>query len=339
MKFIHLADCHLADKSSFSDDLGSLIRKKSWESFENIFLNNKDVDFALIAGDLFERQYFSPRDFDRLFRIFENFKKDIYYVSGNHDYFDDYNRIFLNQKPSNLYIFTKESLSLFEKDKLRIYGLSYKDRIYNKDFPYDIKLDDRYFNILLAHGVLGEDKSNYLNLDREKLDNMGFNYIGLGHIHKSYSFSNIYYPGSIEPHDFTDIYDYGYIRYDNGKVSFIDSSLLKFKVLDIYPRDFSSIDEMASFIDEKLSDRINFLRLNIKEESDFSILALKNKINAEFVEINYDYKENFDEILNLYPDSLLTDFNDILKNKDDEIALMAREIGLEAIFRSKKWRY
>ena len=339
MKFIHLADCHLADKSSFSDDLGSLIRKKSWESFENIFLNNKDVDFALIAGDLFERQYFSPRDFDRLFRIFENFKKDIYYVSGNHDYFDDYNRIFLNQKPSNLYIFTKESLSLFEKDKLRIYGLSYKDRIYNKDFPYDIKLDDRYFNILLAHGVLGEDKSNYLNLDREKLDNMGFNYIGLGHIHKSYSFRNIYYPGSIEPHDFTDIYDYGYIRYDNGKVSFVDSSVLKFKVLDIYPRDFSSIDELASFIDEKLTDRINFLRLNIKEESDFSILALKNKINAEFVEINYDYKENFDEILHLYPDSLLTNFNDIFKNKNDEIALMAREIGLEAIFRSKKWRY
>ena len=93
---------------------------------------------------------------------------------------------------------------------------------------------------------------------------------------------------------------------------------------------------MASFIDEKLSDRINFLRLNIKEESDFSFLALKNKTNAEFVEINYDYKENFDEILNLYPDSLLTDFNDILKNKDDEIALMAREIGLEAIIRSKK---
>ncbi|MDU0894293.1 MAG: hypothetical protein E7A85_03355 [Anaerococcus sp.] len=81
MKFIHLADAHLADKSSFDNDLGTIIRKKSWESFENIFKSNQDIDFALIAGDLFERLYFSSKDFDRLFKIFEEFGKDIYYVN------------------------------------------------------------------------------------------------------------------------------------------------------------------------------------------------------------------------------------------------------------------
>ena len=337
MKFIHLADAHLADKSSFDNDLGSIIRKKSWESFENIFKENIDVDFALVAGDLFERLYFSSKDFDRLFKIFENFGKDIYYVTGNHDYFDSYNTIFLNNKPNNLHIFTEENLSLFEKENIRVYGLSYKDRIYKNDFPYDLKLDKEFFNILLAHGDIGPSPTNYLDLDPARLQEIGFDYVALGHIHKAANIYNIYYPGSTEPHDFSDIYDYGYIRYDDGEISQVDSSLMKFIDLDIYPNEYENSEDILKYINDSLSDKLNFLRLNLKEKSDLDMRNLKKRINADYLEIKEDFKENASSAINLYPNSLLSKFSKIFEEKDDEISKLAYELGLEAILRSKKW--
>ena len=336
MKFIHLADAHLSDKSNFDNNLGSVIRKKSWESFENIFNENKDVDFALIAGDLFERLYFSSKDFDKLFKIFDNFGKDIYYVTGNHDYFDSYNTIFLNNKPNNLHIFTEENLSLFEKDNMRVYGLSYKDRIYKNDFPYDLELDKEFFNILLAHGDIGPSPTNYLDLDPARLHEIGFDYVALGHIHKAANIYNIYYPGSTEPHDFSDIYDYGYIRYDEGEISQIDSSLMKFIDLDIYPNEYESSEDILKYINDSLSDKLNFLRLNLKEKSDLDTRSLKKKINADYLEIKEDFKENASIAINLYPNSLLSKFSKSFEGKDDEISKLAYELGLEAILRSKK---
>ena len=336
MKFIHLADAHLADKSSFDNDLGSIIRKKSWESFENIFKENKDVDFALIAGDLFERLYFSSKDFDRLFKIFENFGKDIYYVTGNHDYFDSYNTIFLNNKPNNLHIFTEENLSLFEKENLRVYGLSYKDRIYKNDFTYDLELDKDFFNILLAHGDISPSPTNYLDLDPARLNEIGFDYVALGHIHKAANIYSIYYPGSTEPHDFSDIYDYGYIRYDDGQISQVDSSLMKFIDLDLYPNEYDSKEDILKYVNDSLSNKINFLRINIKEESDLDMRNLKRKINADYLEIKEDYQENKSRAVSLYPNSLLSKFSKNFQGKDDEISRLAYELGLEAILRSKK---
>lgn len=336
MKFIHLADAHLADKSSFDNNLGSIIRKKSWESFENIFKENKDVDFALVAGDLFERLYFSSKDFDRLFKIFENFGKDIYYVTGNHDYFDSYNTIFLNNKPNNLHIFTEENLSLFEKENLRVYGLSYKDRIYKNDFTYDLELDKDFFNILLAHGDISPSPTNYLDLDPARLNEIGFDYVALGHIHKAANIYSIYYPGSTEPHDFSDIYDYGYIRYDDGQISQVDSSLMKFIDLDLYPNEYDSKEDILKYVNDSLSNKINFLRINIKEESDLDMRNLKRKINADYLEIKEDYQENKSRAVSLYPNSLLSKFSKNFEGKDDELSRLAYELGLEAILRSKK---
>lgn len=336
MKFIHLSDAHLADKSSFDNDLGSIIRKKSWESFENIFKENKDVDFALIAGDLFERLYFSSKDFDRLFKIFENFGKDIYYVTGNHDYFDSYNTIFLNNKPNNLHIFTEENLSLFEKENLRVYGLSYKDRIYKNDFTYDLELDKDFFNILLAHGDISPSPTNYLDLDPARLNEIGFDYVALGHIHKAANIYSIYYPGSTEPHDFSDIYDYGYIRYDDGQISQVDSSLMKFIDLDLYPNEYDSKEDILKYVNDSLSTKLNFLRLNLKEESDLDMRNLKRKINADYLEIKEDYQENKSRAVSLYPNSLLSKFSKNFEGKDDELSRLAYELGLEAILRSKK---
>ena len=336
MRFIHLADVHLADNSTFDNSLGQVIRENAWKSFEQIFLNNKDTDFALIAGDLFERSFFSSKDFAKLFKVFNQYGKDIYYVTGNHDYFDNFNKIFLNNKPNNLHIFTEDTLSLFEKDGLRVYGLSYMDRIFNGEFDYDISLDHEYFNILLAHADLSKTPTNYLDLDSEKLKKIGFNYVGLGHIHKASNIYNIYYPGSTEPHDFSDLYDYGYILYEDGNISQVDSSLMKFISLDINASDYKDEDDLIEKINNQLANKINFLRLNINGLDDFNIKKIKKNLQASYIDINLSQDESFDNVARLYPNSLLSKFDGKFNKETDPIKLKARDLGIEAILRSKK---
>ena len=336
MRFIHLADAHLADNSTFSDDFGSFIRKNTWQSFENIFADNKDVDFALIAGDLFERSYFSSKDFARLFAIFEDFSKDIYYVTGNHDYFDSHNKIFLGQKPNNLHIFTSESLSMFENERVRIYGLSYIDRIYARDFPYDISLDRDYFNILLAHADISDSPTNYLNLDRDRLSQIGFDYVGLGHIHKARSYKNIHYPSSIEPRSFADRGDFGYILYDDGKIKRINSNLMEFKNFDLSYDDFADEKSLIEYVNKKLGDKKNIVRLNIRSKDSINSKNIQNHLRADFSYVSIDQSLDMENLSSLYPNTLLSKFEESLRNKNDEISKLALKLGYDAILRSKK---
>lgn len=336
MRFIHLADCHLATPFKFESDIGALIRDKSWESFQNIFNSNKDVDFALIAGDLFERKFVSSADFARIFDVFADFGKDIYFVTGNHDYFDDYNSIFLNNKPNNLHIFTENKLSFFEKGGVRIYGLSYKDRINSYEFPYNIDLDPAYFNILLAHADIFPNPTSYLDLDPVRLRETGFSYVGLGHIHKQGQVEGCYYPGSIEPFSFKDTGDFGYILYDNGNISHIDSALMKFYKFDIYADDYENEDEIISYINNLLTDKINFVKINLKITEPIDSKKIRREINARSCEIVEIMTDNPSHIIDLYPDSLLSRFNEKLEGLDDEISKKALELGLDAILRTKR---
>lgn len=335
MKFIHLADVHLADSFSFDKTLSKKIREASWQSLSNILKSNKDVDFALIAGDLFERAYFTASDFKRLFKIFEDFSKDIYYVSGNHDYFDSYNSLFLENSPENFHVFGSENLKVFEKDKLRVYGISYKDRIFSKDLDLAIKLDDEFFNIFLIHGDVDREESNYFSLNSKIMTETNFDYIAMGHIHKAHSLNNIYYPGSVEPHDFTDIYDYGYIRYDDGKINFVDSSILKFYDFKLDFRDFDNEEDLLSYINHKLKNKKNIVRIEILSDKDIDQKFIRNNIDAIYKEIHIKEKKDLSYMVRLFPNSLLSLYAKKFDNPKNEIENLALEMGLDAILRSK----
>ena len=335
MKFIHLADVHLADSFNFDKTLSKKIREASRQSLSNILESNNDVDFALIAGDLFERAYFTSSDFKRLFSIFEDFSKDIYYVSGNHDYFDSYNSIFLENSPENFHVFGSENLEVFEKDKLRVYGISYKDRIFSKDLDLAIKLDDEFFNIFLIHGDVDREESNYFSLNSKIMIETNFDYIAMGHIHKAHSLNNIYYPGSVEPHDFTDIYDYGYIRYDDDKVDFVDSSILKFYDFKLDFRDFDNEEDLLSNINHKLKNKKNIVRIEILSDKDIDQKFIRNNIDAIYKEIHIKEKKDLSYMVRLFPNSLLSLYAKKFDNPKNEIENLALEIGLDAILRSK----
>lgn len=335
MKFIHLADCHLGDRFNFKSGLSNKIRENNRKSLENILINNKDVDFLLIAGDLYERSLFTLKDYRYLFGLIGDFGKDVFYVAGNHDYLGEGNETIFKMKPDNLHIFSGENLEYYEINSIRIYGLSYRDRIYNGDFPHDIDLDSSYFNILLAHASINAPESPYLNLNLDKLRNMGFDYVALGHIHKWEDFGdNIYYAGSIEPSDFSDIYEYGYILYDEGEISHTDSSIMKFYDMSISFDNFEDENEIVSYINSKLNaDKENYLRLNVNRNVNSK--KISNEIKTNYLEIKLSKEETLYDLVNLYPNSLLEKYRKKFPDNLSAIEKRALELGIDAIYRSR----
>lgn len=335
MKFIHLADCHIGDGLSFERTLSNKIRKNKKKSFENILQTNKDLDFLLIAGDLYERSYFTISDYKDIFSKIEEFGKDVFYVAGNHDYLGNEDDLIFALKPSNLHLFSTSALEYYEISNTRIYGISYNDRIFKKEFPYELRLDDNFFNILLVHATINDNNSNYLNLNLEKIKNMGFDYVGLGHIHKWESLgSNIYYTGSIEPSDFSDIYDYGYLLYDKGEVTHQDTSIMKFYDLKLTYDDFRTEEDLIYYLKNKLdSDKENYLRLRI--DKNINTKKIKEALKLDYLEIiNSDNKSVYD-LIELYPNSLLTKYIEKFSADLDSKEELALKLGIDAIYRSK----
>lgn len=335
MKFIHLADCHLGDRFDFKSGLSNKIRENNKKSLENILRNNKDVDFLLIAGDLYERSLFTLRDYKELFDLIGDFGKEVFYVAGNHDYIGEENEHILKTKPTNFHIFYKENLEYYEINSTRIYGLSYRDRIFNKDLSYYMDLDPDYFNILLAHASINDSKSSYLNFNLDKLKKIGFDYVALGHIHKWENFgNNIYYSGAIEPSDFSDTYDYGYILYNQGEITHFDTSIMKFYDLNLSLDDFKDENDLISYINSQLiSSKQNYLRINL--DARVNIKKFKEDIRANYLEIRISEDDSLYDLVNLYPNSLLEKYRQKFPDKVSAIEKKALELGLDAIYRSR----
>lgn len=341
MKFIHISDIHLSDKLDFDSSNSKLIRKIKWDSFEKILKENRDKDFLLISGDLFERDFFTLKDYQKLFEIIKDFSKDVYYLSGNHDYNDGKNEIFFSDKPDNLHIFSSERIEFFEHNNVRIYGISYKDRIFDKRFNYNISLNHDYYNILIGHGVFNENNSSYMNLNLERISNMGFDYVGLGHIHKKEKFSDkIFYVGSIEPMSFKDKGEFGYNLIDENGVKFINSSQMSFNTFDFDLIDFKSRENFEKYLEEKLRKKYNFLTINLSNYDKFSLNEniLKENLNLSYLKINLIKSKNYyKDLARIYESTILGDFyqyfNDL--DMDDPVNKRALEIGFDAILRSK----
>jgi exonuclease SbcD len=339
MNYLHLADCHLSGINKFNKSFSRLIREKNRQSFAQILEKNKDLDFILIAGDLYERNIFTFSDYKKMFSIMEDFGKDIYYVTGNHDYISDDNQIFFNYKPKNLHIFPSDRVSFFEKENYRIYGISYADRIFqNENFDYNIGLDHSYNNILLLHADVFSKNTTYLNLDLEKIKSLGFDYVALGHIHKREKFyDNIYYAGSIEPGSFKDIYTYGYNLIKEGQVEEIDSSLLKFYEMDLKDKYFVKEDQVIDYINTRLKNKENFLRLIVNEDFSFDLDRIKEKTRVSFIEKIVKEDTSYQDLEDIFPDSLLSKYKAYFESLDmtDPLNEKTLQVGLDAILRSK----
>lgn len=359
VKFIHTGDIHLGLKFqnvSFSKEIAKDRRIELWTTFQRIinYGKEKQVDFILIAGDLFEANYFTLADMKRVRDILSE-AKDIHIIisAGNHDYIDSASLYKKVDWGDSVTIFTSPSIDKKEfKDKnTTVYGLSWaSSEIKARDLLDNIELDSKTdSSIFLLHGDVAK-KSNYLPLDIDNLNALNFDYIALGHIHKAKIFSNkIAYCGSPEPLDFGELGNHGIIEgsIEDGETSiqFIPFSLRSFHELrldiDGHMSHQDIINKIRNIDHGNKSRDFYRIDLNGLMQQDIDLRSIFREAKSHFYHIelidntrpDYDLEEleemNKDNIIGLYIKTMKE------RDLEDKVYNDALLLGLEALMKGR----
>ena len=243
VKFVHIADLHLGKRQyNLHERYNDYFRAFKWIL---TFAFNEEVDFLLIAGDIFDHKNIGPSVLSELFHIIRNFKDKCFEklnrniplicIEGNHDnpiysahswmsFLAELDLIVLlageYDKESKTFRFDEYSDKthrggMIEIDDMCIYGLPYFGSFTSQLFPSikkAIPKIDSKFNLLMMHfGIEGQDKiKTGVKLSPSLMIlHENVDYLALGHYHKQYTLPSespwIFNPGSLETNDLSEL--------------------------------------------------------------------------------------------------------------------------------------
>lgn len=353
MKFIHIADIHIGAKPDAGYPWGAQREKEITDSFNRIIdlCNEQQIDLLLIAGDLFHRQPL-VRELKEVNYCFGKLTAaQVVLIAGNHDYIGARSNYIGFPWADNVHMLKEESMDSIYLEHLNteVYGFSYHSRDitearYNKLHP---GCEER-INILLAHG--GDEKN--IPIDKKMLQESGFDYIALGHIHKPELFGDrMAYAGSLEPLDKNETGARGYMIGDIAKEGENSSIKLEFRPNSV--RQYFKLelpvnaditngalrDLAAAKIKENGTENIYAFTLIGFRDTDMvfrkeDIMHLGNVIEVSDETVpDYDfealYQENQDNIIGLYIKRIREEAG------QDVVAQKALYYGIEALLGAK----
>lgn len=321
--FIHTGDIHLGAKfntATFGPVKGRRRREELWSSLRRLikYALDNSIKLFLISGDLFESAYFSYRDMSRLSALLEEAGCIRFVIiTGNHDMINVESVFKGWQWSNNVTVFTEETAHkiIFEDLGVAVHGISWKKAADTTELLDSISKEERFYNILLLHGDVS-GSSKYMPIDKEKLIEMGMDYIALGHIHKPmFLEDNIAYCGSLEGLDFGETGRRGFIRGCLGEKSrfeFIPFSSRSFHVHKV------SLDGSMSYSDifKIASERIEQAGV---EEFHRIILSGAAPLDFESASLFHELEKmcyHIEIIDESYPDF---DIKQLLEDHDDDI--------------------
>jgi DNA repair exonuclease SbcCD nuclease subunit len=226
MRFMHVADIHLGYQQYGS--------KERFYDFCQVFLTiveraiEQQVDFILLAGDLFEKRTVDPESMRVAiegFKLLREADIPVVAVEGNHEraYHREYSWLDFLDSLDYLCLLNprfEDGRAILEPygeaggaylnlpGRVRVYGLKYYGASTGKVFGLfadaltEMDHNDVDFAILVSHAGLEGQLSRYSGtLTHDDLAPLRerINYLALGHIHKSYAVDGwIYNPGSPE---------------------------------------------------------------------------------------------------------------------------------------------
>ena len=356
MNFVHISDIHFDTPFTSLKGKNDLSKKRKIEQ-RNIFtqvidfIKHKNVKYLFIAGDLFEQENVKLSTIEYLNNEFKKIPNTkIFIAPGNHDpylmnsYYSTY------KWTENVFIF-KGEIECVEENEVDIYGYGFTNFYSNNSKIESINLKNKdKINVLISHGDLDgsiNDEKSYNPLSYNRIKDIGFDYIALGHIHKTNfnEYKRIIYPGSLISLGFDEVGNhgmiYGEISKNNSKVEFIK---LDYDYYQEYDLDISEIYDK-----EALIQAINNLKLNneyvykiklvgirkfyfgvdeiLKYISNENILKIKDNSKS-----NYDFNKISNE--NNLRGYFIKEMIDKLNNATDEEKKQikeAMELGLEIL--------
>lgn len=221
VSLIHCADVHLDAPFSGSGPNGFSQRRRRdlKEVFERIIslVQEKDADYLLVCGDLYEHCYVSPSTIRWLNDQFRRLgPKPVILIPGNHD--PHVQNSWYNTFPwsSNVHILTPRAPEYLDVEKgVYFYGIGF-DTFRQENLP-DMappQISPERINICLFHGTVDMTftQNPYNPIEAEALLRMGFDYYALGHFHgksEKLARQGILNPGSPEPLGFDEIGEHG----------------------------------------------------------------------------------------------------------------------------------
>lgn len=220
VKFAHIADSHLGSwRQKELEDLNFL-------SFQRVIdqVLKENVDFVLMAGDLFDSAYPPIEILKETFAEFKKLKDaniPVFLIAGSHDYSAS-GRTFLDviEKAGfckNVEDYTINSDGTFELkptifQDIAIYGYPGRKSGMEIEDLHKIRITKRFDKtILMLHTTLTDVIGNIdMNaIDKEKLPFA--DYYAMGHIHQrveiDYNRSKFVYPGPTFPNNFQELVD------------------------------------------------------------------------------------------------------------------------------------
>ena len=221
MRFLHTADLQIGMTASGVGKLAKELQDARVESLKTVLriAAEKQVNFVVIAGDLFETNQVSPRYRQQVAAVLEGAKPlRVFILPGNHDYLGP-NSVYQSEEFSRLgphiTVFRERTPFVVPDLDLTFYpGPCFETRSHESPARWIKKQIGTRYHVAVLHGsiptVIGRtsDEDEYFPMLTDELKALDMDYIALGHWHSLYpdpvtaGDSPFYYSGTPEPTGF-----------------------------------------------------------------------------------------------------------------------------------------
>lgn len=279
ISFIHAADLHLDSPfkglADVPENILQDVRESTFHALHQLVEQaiRLQVDFVLLAGDLFDNERQSLKAQLRLRHAFERLDKhDIpaYLSYGNHDYLQG--NVHPVSYPDNVFIFPDGNIRHFIHEKngekmAAIYGFSYEERTVTENMAKQFRTiagqNDIPYHIAMLHGSLGNslEHDTYAPFHISDLTGKNFDYWALGHIHQREIVRKqrpaIVYPGNTQGRSSKENGQKGcyhvVMNRQNVSLTFLPLASLEFHTLDMTVNEQHEIHELERMLIEQVT--------------------------------------------------------------------------------------
>lgn len=313
ISFIHAADLHIDSPfqglSEAPNRIFKEIRESTFLALDKLVHTaiEKEVDFVLLVGDLFDHEIQSLKAQIRLRQAFEKLARhhiDVFLSYGNHDYLSG--NVHSVSFPDNVHVFPSEKVQYIPYKKsgeslAHIYGFSYVQRVIkeNKAKEYKVENPSVPFHIATLHGSIKSNKDHdvYAPFTIGDLRRESFDYWALGHIHKAQELDGeppIVYAGNTQGRHRLEDGEKGCyhvtLSEKGAELEFIPLQAIKFQAMKLDLKSYGDMYEAKQDFLDKLTRATSntplLIDLTVKNSDT---LAFENEEEiAEFLELVHE---------------------------------------------------
>lgn len=252
MRFLHISDLHLGKNfsaSRYGPQFAHRRRQELLDTFARLidFANENQVDFILCCGDFLNSEELRVEELRNINAMIEKLNRAVIVaISGNHDP-QMQNCAYQKIQWSKRFYLAPAGSGRVSMSAYRTIITYYSWNQKEMPEPFTVpkpSAQQGYYQILMLHADTSAE-SRYLPVDAHQLVDAGFDYVALGHIHKMQRVApNVYYSGSLEPLDFGENGEHGFMMVDvegeRCRCQFVPFSSREYRKLTIQTQETDS---------------------------------------------------------------------------------------------------